>query len=323
MARTLLDSYFHGDKRVNHLAALARESHLMTKGRLTQIYDHCNSRWTDTLSKKEVNIQAEWIGEAAFAELMCEADLADRLENGYYRIKGIRKRLDSLEAHIAKSKKGGLERVNSAKRDKLGRLLPSGPPDEESHQPNASGTPASVQPVAGDHPAASSDLSLSLSLVLSPAENKNRSAGDRAPARESPPEAGSPVKTFITAYVNAYRVRYGPKARPESIDDDATVAAVRKFLQRRELARAIQLIQKYCAMDDDWFAKKGHDFKTFASSIDRVASALDAGGGKPVTAVTAAANYRDRAPAAAELEKSVHTLGFKPKYGTKETTRGP
>jgi hypothetical protein len=338
MARTMLDSYFHGDKRVNHLAALCRESHLMTKGRLTQIYDHANSRWTDQLSAKEINIQAEWVGEGAFADLMCEADLAEKLEKGYYRIKGIKKRLDQLEAHIQKSKNGGNNRMKNARRDKRGRLLPNssddGPQNEPEPGEGTSAPPAGVQPVAGDSPAASSDLSLSLDLSLDP---EDLSEGERAqsaapPERNRkrqakpppPPHDEQSVKRFVTAYVGAYRERHGPEKRPACLYDRETRRQIVRFLEDCPFERAVALVAHYCRMDTDFFARKGHDFETFIRNLGAVGAALDKSGAQAAPASSPIWTDSRPPPTTEELREAERRIGFKPgemKYGTKEVSR--
>jgi hypothetical protein len=325
MARTMLDSYFHGDKRVNHLAALCKESHLMTKGRLTQIYDHCNSRWTDQLLAKEINIQAEWVGEMRFADLMCEADLAEKKENGYYRIKGITKRLEDLERHIEKSKAGGKNRMKNVRRDKRGRLLPNssddGPHDEPEAGEKSSDPPASVQPVAGDSPAASSDLSLSLDLSLDP---KDLSEGERAQSaarprgsgkREGkPPPPEKSVKDFVTAYVGAYQ-RRRPGKRPDCLDDRYTRRQIVEFLRERPLERAIALVRHYLAMDIEFFARKGYDFDTFARNVGAVGASLDEAleRGSKVSPEPLRLKSQERPPPAPEeLLEMEKRIGFEP-----------
>lgn len=84
--------------------------------------------------------------------------------------------------------------------------------------------------------------------------------------------AANEVHQLISAYVDAFRARYGPKARP---DVGGKVQGLMKtMLKDHPLPRLIALVQAFCQMDDDFFKKKCHDFPTLYCNIGKVQTAL-------------------------------------------------
>jgi len=85
----------------------------------------------------------------------------------------------------------------------------------------------------------------------------------------------NPVGLFIARYVKAYQARYGAKARPDL--RGKTQGQIRDFLDEVPLERACLLIETYCAMNDQWFITKAHDFGTFIANVGKVGLRLDTG----------------------------------------------
>lgn len=89
---------------------------------------------------------------------------------------------------------------------------------------------------------------------------------------------GKEVHALIKAYIDAFRSRYGMKARP---DVGGRVQGLMKTLLRdHPVARLTALIQAYCQMEDAWFKTKCHDFVSFYENLGKVQTALLNGTGR-------------------------------------------
>lgn len=95
----------------------------------------------------------------------------------------------------------------------------------------------------------------------------------------TPPSASaavrSPIGYFIGVYVAAYQARYGEAARPDL--RGKVQGEIKRFLAEHSLERACDMIQTYCAMSDQWFITKAHDFSTFLANLSKVGLKLDTG----------------------------------------------
>lgn len=107
------------------------------------------------------------------------------------------------------------------------------------------------------------------SYLLSPISNlsnkKIRTKGDGSTNRSA---------DFIGIYVKAFQKRY-PGSRPEI--SGKVLGQIKTFLKDRTFERSCDLIQAYFQMEDPWFLKKAHDFSTFLSNIQKIATSLDMG----------------------------------------------
>jgi hypothetical protein len=82
------------------------------------------------------------------------------------------------------------------------------------------------------------------------------------------PAATTPVQDFIGRYIEVFQKRYGPKARPDLGGIARGVA--KRIVKDYGRDPAMQLVEEYLAMDDDWFLKKGHDLLTLEAQMQRV-----------------------------------------------------
>lgn len=103
--RINVDSHFFGDKRVGRLAALCKESHLTSIGRLLQVYHYQYTQRRVTASAEELDLHAEWMGTPCFGELMTQAQLARRLSEGTFEVRGVRDRIEFLNSASEAGKK--------------------------------------------------------------------------------------------------------------------------------------------------------------------------------------------------------------------------
>jgi hypothetical protein len=80
---------------------------------------------------------------------------------------------------------------------------------------------------------------------------------------------------FIGKFVEAYRTRYGPLAKPDL--SPKVLGQIKNFLRSTDIQRACNMIQVYLQMDDRWFVTKAHDFSTFLANTQKITLALDTG----------------------------------------------
>lgn len=85
----------------------------------------------------------------------------------------------------------------------------------------------------------------------------------------------SPVSEFIAEFIRTHQNRFGEGSRPEL--GGRVLGMIKNLLNDQPLGRMKQLIQTYYQMEDPWFQKKGYDFGTFYSNIQKVSIALDTG----------------------------------------------
>jgi hypothetical protein len=125
----------------------------------------------------------------------------------------------------------------------------------------------------------SSSSSLSFSSSSSDSKEKDLKATE---VSVRPHDQGSEIGLFIAKYVLAFQKRFPPPARPNLVGK--VQGEIRRFLKDTPLERAINLIEVYFQMEDEWFKTKSYDFTTFIENLQKVSIALDTGQipGKPV-----------------------------------------
>lgn len=263
MARISLDDLFFGsDKRVHRLAALTGEPAYSTRGRLIQVYHDCYSHRTPLRTAAEVDIQAEWIGASPFVELMVHACLAERSGGDEYRIKGVSERIEYLLSQAEKGRRGGevaaRKRVAGAK-----HLLETAVPPAK---PGLSKCSSKLKP-----------LPTATATALPPPLSTNTNTEEEYSVGADGPPTGirSPVGFFISRYVEAYRVRYGAKARPDL--SRKVQGQIKLYVGETPLSRAVAMIETFLDMGDSWFLLKSHDFGTFRENLSKIGVALDTG----------------------------------------------
>lgn len=109
MARVNLDSTFFSDPRIEHLGRLTGEGKQAARGRLAGLWLFVYDQTRDILTAEETDIHSEWFsqGGKSFGALMVEAMLAERLEDGTYRIKGAKDRYSYIIACRENAREGG------------------------------------------------------------------------------------------------------------------------------------------------------------------------------------------------------------------------
>ena len=198
----------------------------------------------------------EWKSQE-LSDLLIDVGLAEVLEDGV-RMKGIDAQFAWLKQRVESGRKGGQARA--IKREQAvasGRLAKS----SKSKQTQAS---------------YSSSYSSSSSYSFSNSNSKgteNSSANAEGTPSGGPPK--NPTGDFISAYVTAYQQRYGESARPHL--SGKVQGQIKRYLAETPLERACALVTKYCAMQDQWFATKAHDFGTFVENQAKISLALDTG----------------------------------------------
>jgi hypothetical protein len=105
MARVNLDEIAFGDWRIARLGQLLGTSRFDALGRLAFVWRECLVRQVFSLAPPTVDAIADRSG---FVESMIEADLAERLEDGSVRVKGLAGRIEWLGRLREGGRKGGL-----------------------------------------------------------------------------------------------------------------------------------------------------------------------------------------------------------------------
>ncbi len=105
--------------------------------------------------------------------------------------------------------------------------------------------------------------------LVDPKAPANPRAGRHRAAKTAAP---NDVQLLIKAYIDCFRQRYGPNARPDV--GGKVQGLMRTMLKDHPLPRLIALVQAFTQMDDDWFKKKCHDFPTLHGNIGKVQTAL-------------------------------------------------
>lgn len=105
--------------------------------------------------------------------------------------------------------------------------------------------------------------------LVAPSRAANPRAG-RHPAEKA--ELANEVQQLIKTYIDAFRARYGEKARPDV--GGKVQGQMRTLLKDHPLPRLVALVQAFVQMDDEWFKKKTHDFGSLVANIGKVQTAL-------------------------------------------------
>lgn len=110
MARVSLDDWFFGsDKRLDFLSKLVNEPTYSVRGRLVQLFHLCYRKVSSEISSDEIDINCEWSGEKPFSDYLIRAGLAEKLENGLIKVRGVDKRIGYLISYRDRARLGGLK----------------------------------------------------------------------------------------------------------------------------------------------------------------------------------------------------------------------
>jgi hypothetical protein len=89
---------FLGDGRVLCLSNYTGQNIFDTRGRLITVWAECYKRISEFLTKSQIDNQACWLSEnTSFAEFMVKADLAQKIDDDLYLIRGVKDRIDYLK----------------------------------------------------------------------------------------------------------------------------------------------------------------------------------------------------------------------------------
>lgn len=236
----------------------------------------CQHRALGLLARAWILAQEHWLeyghvpAKAWLKDLniLIDVELAKRLSDGNVYVKGSKTAFGWLEQRVAAGRKGGLtKRVQ-------GEATAKRPLDPAKHtldpaKPLTLSPPLTLtqiiknktkeeKPAQAPSPPIGSDLSVSpTNLEFS----------------DSKKPTGKAVATFIAAYCDAYRERYG--ARPEIVGKDTGI--VNRLLRAVGPLRATQIVQAYLQMGDRWFLTKAHDLATLEANLTKVSTALQTG----------------------------------------------
>lgn len=201
--------------------------------------------------------EKDWF-EAGLPEDLIETGLAERKEDGRIYVRGSESQFAWWFQRQEAGKKGG--EASAAKRSPGGRRAVAKRSGSKSKQ---------IQPSSSSSFSFSSSSSSSDSSSIS----ENYSVGEAS--GELPVEVYNPIGYFIGVYRKAYQARYGAEAKPDVTGK--IQGQIKRLLEDVPLARACALVQTYCAMSDQWFVTKAHDFGTFLANLSKVGLALDTG----------------------------------------------
>lgn len=253
MARINIDETWWNDPRKQHLTRLLNSEIIatgafFTAARLAQTY------W---LNGRSMIPEKVWKSFEYQSQLI-EAGLAEIHEAGVYLV-GSSDAFDWLEKKKEAGKKGGLAKSSKSKH-KLAKSSKL-----KQNVPSISSSISSSFSISE-----SSSNSISDSLT----KDTENSAANAAGTVETGP-VKNPTGYFISTYVAAYQQRYGETARPHL--SGKVQGQIKRYLAETPLDRACELINKYCQMQDHWFATKAHDFGTFVENQSKISLALDTG----------------------------------------------
>lgn len=127
--------------------------------------------------------------------------------------------------------------------------------------------------VGSERETSSYSYSSSYSSSLKNKEPLRGKGSTSAPSPKSGNKINNSVGYFIAAYARHYAERYGGKTRP--VITGQTTGRIKTYLADTPLERACAMIKTYCAMDDNWFVTKSHDFETFMGNLNKVSLMLD------------------------------------------------
>lgn len=117
--RVNVDSQALSDRRFDYLASLIGQHKWYVQGMFLNLWNFCYERRSDVMTAKEVKIHS-----GIDPALIVEAELADILEEGRYRIKGVAARIEWLLQKDESAKRGGEASAHGRQRDDKGRFLP-------------------------------------------------------------------------------------------------------------------------------------------------------------------------------------------------------
>lgn len=179
-------------------------------------------------------------------DLLLKFGYADKRNEGVY-IRGSKENFqwyfDKKPAFDARNKLGGLSRSSTAIRDKKGRMMPA------SDQPDPAPIP------------------ISISIPISNKEIRKKEEGIGFPAK------AVNTASFIGAYVNAYKKRYG--TAPEI--NGFAAGTAKRIVRDLGIQKACELVQVYLQVEDVWFKKMHYDLFTFEKSLNKISLALNTG----------------------------------------------
>lgn len=135
MAKTVIEESFFSDERVEFLSKLNGEDRLLTEGRLIRLYTHCINELYDVFDNLTLNRVCHWV-DGDISERLAKADLAEKLSDNEFRIRGTTERIDEIKKRKEWSRKGG---INS---QRLRRT------DKKAKKPEPTPTPTSGRPLS-------------------------------------------------------------------------------------------------------------------------------------------------------------------------------
>jgi len=200
---------------------------------------------------------------AGLPEAIIEVGLAQRLEDGIY-VCGAEAQFSWWFQRYEAGKRGG--RPPLAKADVKRSVTPA----KRAEPSSSSSSSSSIS--------SSKELNTSTQIVKPQAELALVTAPPpMAPAIRPPklkdPELGQKTAKLIAAYCEAFKKRYGSNPAVTG----RIQGEMKALLGSVSLDRAMNLIQAYLQMDDEWFKKKHHDFTTFTQNLNKISVSLDQG----------------------------------------------
>lgn len=229
------------DARMVILGNLMGVSKFDALGRMISLWSYCTENNTYTITPEVINILAEFAG---FSEFICQAGLAENVDDCTIRIKGTRDRIEWLQKKRIGGKLGGRPRKDA--KEPIGiqsenlKVLKEEPFGYQTENP----------------------------LALAPAPALAQKQELKAHSRPADLNVKENTAKFIAAYVIAFQARYGPMNRPDL--SKRVQGQIKTFLADHSLETAIELIEIYLKMDDTWFVTKCHDFTTFTMNLNKI-----------------------------------------------------
>jgi hypothetical protein len=216
-------------------------------------------RWYTT-PERTIPIE-EW-GKQRLNDAIVTVGLAT-IHEGRVRISGAENQFAWLLERREAGRRGGMKRVKNAAVKQTQAQL------EQTKQTQAQ--LEQTKQTQANEPSYSSSYSSSSSSSSSNSLKKKKTKNANADAFGDP----APSQKFISAYVQAYKTKYGTGARPHL--GGRTQGEIKRLLADIPIDRACALIETYCAMRDPWFETKAHDITTFIANLAKVGVALDTG----------------------------------------------
>lgn len=220
MARINIDLTFFSDARINRLSNIMGLHRYIIEGKIIRVWSHCYQQISDELTGEEINLISESSQEECFASLMVKCLLAERMEDGRFRIKGVADRIEYLINAQEKARAAG-KRSAEAKmakygdtrlRNKDGKVVRGQNPPIDQKMDKSSQSESNL----GLTPGQSESNPLTLTPPLPPAlalapDSLLAAVASKPPKkpRVKKPVDPTPGSIAFQAYAHHYRIRYG------------------------------------------------------------------------------------------------------------------